>query len=71
MIDTELLAEAISNVEWAYMENEGRYPAPNVTTYERGLRTQIRGMTEQERWDGPMSNKKIAAEYNRLSKGTT
>jgi hypothetical protein len=69
-LNVETLAEAVSNVEWRWMENEGRFPAPNVMTYERGIRKQLRAMSEQERWDGPMSNPKIAAEYSLLSGGS-
>jgi hypothetical protein len=70
-LNVELLAQAVSNVEWAWMENEGRFPAPNPTTYERGIRKQLHGMTEAERWSGPMSNDKIAAEYAHLTESGT
>ena len=66
-LDPELLAEAVSNVEWAWMENEGRFPAPIRSTYERGIRKQLRDMTERQRREGPMSNPRIAAEYAALT----
>ena len=67
MLDRERLIVAISTVEWAWMENEGRFPAPSRDGYATRLRKQIAAMTDEEVVAGPLSNPKIAAEYARLS----
>lgn len=67
MLDLERLLRAIEKAEWDWMENEGRFPAPNRDTYKVNLRKQITAMTDEERWEGPMSNPAISKEYNRLS----
>lgn len=66
-LDVDRLIKAITTVEWEWMVAEGRFPAPNRDSYRRGLRKQIEAMSEDERREGPMSNPRVAAEYERLT----